>query len=44
MQIVSASLVLASHSQSAVSVTSASQGSRGLVGEAENRPGVKRRR
>ena len=44
MQIVSANLVLAGHSQPAVSVTSASQGSRGLFGEAENRSGVKGRR
>lgn len=44
MQIVSANLLLAGHSQPAVSVTSASQGSCGLFGEAENRSGVKGRR
>lgn len=44
MQIVSASLVLAGHSQPAVGATSASQESCGLFGEAENRSGVKGRK
>lgn len=44
MQILSVNLVLAGHGQPAVSVTSSSQGSCGLFGEAESRSGVKGRR
>lgn len=44
MQIVSASLVCTGHSQLAGSVTSAFQGSLGLLGEVESRSGMKGRR